>query len=269
MTWKWAAIVVLVLFCLSLGVSLLVELAVHYNLLSFDYSHNISRILMYLLLVLVLLFAKRTFKIKFDFNKNTPQLKEVFVVLLIAVVYHYSSSLFVIRNLFEVIFYNAKAEIEYFHVEKNSQYYIYLIMTCVLTPILEEVFYRGVLLKQLLYRYSAFPAIFVSSTLFALVHVYNIEITFFFGVISALIFLYTNSLWLIVIYHSAYNTLVQLSDYFRLYDLYVLNEWYYALVVVLFISGLIGSLLVVKNRSINELLLLKEINKEKDLHVKK
>lgn len=76
----------------------------------------------------------------------------------------------------------------------------------------EEVMCRGFLLTTLSRRYSVSFSIFISSLIFAALHLFNDGISiisflniFMFGVFAALVFIKTNSLWICAAMHSAWN----------------------------------------------------------------
>lgn len=69
----------------------------------------------------------------------------------------------------------------------------------------EEMFFRGFLLWYVNFYLGLWPAVFVSSLIFALVHLYqgwrNATLVAFLGVLFALSYVWTGSLWLAIFLH--------------------------------------------------------------------
>ena len=89
-----------------------------------------------------------------------------------------------------------------------------LFMTAVLPGFCEEFTHRGLLFYG--YRDSGFKVVFVSALLFALMHqnIRQTGYTFFDGVVIALLFYYTGSIWPGIIVHFINNAYAVLSGYF-------------------------------------------------------
>lgn len=82
-----------------------------------------------------------------------------------------------------------------------------LIAGAILTPLGEESFFRGVLANALLSRYRAWIAVIVSATIFALAHGINpiLAVAFVVGVLAALLFRWSGSIWPGVVLHGVNN----------------------------------------------------------------
>jgi uncharacterized protein len=78
---------------------------------------------------------------------------------------------------------------------------------CVLAPVLEEMLFRGLLLRGLLLRYPPATAIVHSAALFGLAHfnVYQFFVGFSTGLVLGLAYQRTRSLWPCVLLHAAFN----------------------------------------------------------------
>jgi len=77
----------------------------------------------------------------------------------------------------------------------------------IIVPIAEEVFFRGVLYKWLRERWGVFIGVSVSSFIFGLVHI-DIAIAataFMLGIILALVYEYSDSLWTAILIHIINN----------------------------------------------------------------
>ncbi|HUT16117.1 MAG TPA: type II CAAX endopeptidase family protein [Anaerolineae bacterium] len=90
-----------------------------------------------------------------------------------------------------------------------------LLTVSLAAPVAEEAFFRGYLFAGLREHTSLRGAILVSAALFALVHVLPISMPplFVLGVLFALLYHQTGSIWPAVILHSSMNTLAVLASY--------------------------------------------------------
>lgn len=91
---------------------------------------------------------------------------------------------------------------------------IFAIPQFILAPFTEELVFRGLLLRLLTKKHGPAVAVLMSSLLFALFHFSQSDYvgTFVFGVIVAMLYLRTGSLWVPVITHSAYNLFAYLQQ---------------------------------------------------------
>jgi membrane protease YdiL (CAAX protease family) len=82
----------------------------------------------------------------------------------------------------------------------------------VLAPILEELIFRGIILRGLLNRYSPFIAIVLSSTLFGIVHLnpWQFVSAFFLGIFIGWVYSQTKSISLSIIIHAFNNFMASL-----------------------------------------------------------
>jgi len=90
---------------------------------------------------------------------------------------------------------------------------IAFVSAAVISPIYEELFYRGFLYRWLRTRIGLFGAILISSTIFTIVHIpaYNVmPVNFFSGIIFALAYERTNSIWPSVMIHGITNGIMVL-----------------------------------------------------------
>lgn len=87
-----------------------------------------------------------------------------------------------------------------------------LLMTAIvigfLTPVIEEFFFRGMLLNAWRVRRSLGSSIVLSSLVFGLIHGWFTVMAFGFGVIACFMFLRYRSLWPSIVVHGAYNALL-------------------------------------------------------------
>ncbi|WP_342471684.1 type II CAAX endopeptidase family protein [Metasolibacillus sp. FSL H7-0170] len=101
-------------------------------------------------------------------------------------------------------------------LQQNATFFtvlIALLSAAVISPIYEEIFYRGFLYRWLRTRIGLKGAILISSLIFTIVHLptYNaMPVNFFSGIIFALAYERTGSIWPSVIIHGVTNGIMVL-----------------------------------------------------------
>ena len=82
-----------------------------------------------------------------------------------------------------------------------------LIAVCVIAPFLEEMLFRGIILRGLLGSYSPIKSILISAFLFGFVHfnIYQFVAAFILGCFLGWIFYLSRSLWPCIFAHAIYN----------------------------------------------------------------
>ena len=93
---------------------------------------------------------------------------------------------------------------------------IVLILFAVTVPIIEELLFRGLLLDALSETYGTWTSIFISSVIFAVLHISPIGIlnAFWGGMIYGYLRIKTNSLWPGIILHALWNGHLEILDFF-------------------------------------------------------
>jgi membrane protease YdiL (CAAX protease family) len=83
-----------------------------------------------------------------------------------------------------------------------------VLAVCVMAPLLEEMLFRGIVLRGFLQRYSRWQAIFMSALLFGAAHmnIYQFVVGFVMGTVLAWLYERTRSLIPCIALHAAYNT---------------------------------------------------------------
>lgn len=81
------------------------------------------------------------------------------------------------------------------------------ITVCLVAPVLEEMLFRGIILRSFLHQYSRWIAILASSCLFGLAHmnIYQFLCATIIGVLSAWLYEKTRSLWPCIALHAGSN----------------------------------------------------------------
>jgi len=90
----------------------------------------------------------------------------------------------------------------------TSQYVYSFIALALLTPVFEEIIFRGILFKGLRNRLPVWVAIGISSGMFALAHgQWNVALdTFVFGIVLSSLVEYSESIWPAILLHVAKNS---------------------------------------------------------------
>lgn len=86
---------------------------------------------------------------------------------------------------------------------------------CVGAPVLEEMLFRGVVLRGFLRRYSRNFAILWSAALFAIAHLnlYQVSTALALGIVAGWLYERCRSLWPCILLHAAYNSFVTYEYY--------------------------------------------------------
>lgn len=87
---------------------------------------------------------------------------------------------------------------------------ISLLMICIVAPMVEEMLFRGVILRSFLRQYDRWPAILGTALLFGLVHmnIYQCVAACITGTLMGWLYERTRSLWPSILLHASYNTAV-------------------------------------------------------------
>lgn len=93
-----------------------------------------------------------------------------------------------------------------------------LLAVCIVAPLIEELLFRGIILRGLLRHYSVSTAILLSTSLFAAAHLTLIQLptTYLVGALLGWLYVRTHSLWPSIFAHAVHNLSVwivwQLTD---------------------------------------------------------
>lgn len=93
---------------------------------------------------------------------------------------------------------------------------ISIITICILAPIIEEMLFRGILLRSFMCNYSTFNAILFSSLLFAVIHfnIYQIIGAYIGGTFLGWLYVVTQSLWPSIFAHALFNAISMIYYYY-------------------------------------------------------
>ncbi len=88
-----------------------------------------------------------------------------------------------------------------------------IVTLVVVAPIVEEMFFRGLLLQRWAVKWGIRPAILVSSLLFGCLHANPVGLTMF-GLLMAVIYIRSRQLWVTILAHSLNNSIAVLLSEF-------------------------------------------------------
>ena len=93
-----------------------------------------------------------------------------------------------------------------------------LILLAVAVPIIEELLFRGLILDSLSESYGSWASIFISSVIFAILHIHPLSVlnAFWGGMIYGYVRMRTNSLWPSIFLHSMWNGHIVLLQFLYL-----------------------------------------------------
>ncbi len=102
-------------------------------------------------------------------------------------------------------------------INSFSKYIISIVLIGILPAVFEEIMFRGVLQNVLTKWFKGpWPAILLTAFVFSIIHMsfYGFFVRFALGIILGLVFYYSGSLWLAIIFHFLYNGLQVTALYF-------------------------------------------------------
>ncbi len=162
---------------------------------------------------IIIYFAKKWDISVKEFFIKLPKWYEI-VTIFIVVPTSVIATLLVIDSVEDIMsLYNGEVNQLYFKSFEIKPY-ISLIRATIIAPITEEIFFRGLILVFLLKKFSPFKAIIISSLLFSIAHLRFDDFIslFFYGIVFALIFYKTGSLYMSIIAHFLTNLILSFID---------------------------------------------------------
>jgi membrane protease YdiL (CAAX protease family) len=144
------------------------------------------------------------------FHSGRASMTATLLVLSPAIAMTIPALLLVITSLVTVVasvFPLSAAEVEMFD-ELGSGDLVSLAMTCLLAPVLEEMLFRGVILRSFLQQYPRWPAIVGTAVLFGVAHmnIYQFGAGLVLGLYVGWLYERTRSLLPCIALHACYNT---------------------------------------------------------------
>lgn len=254
MTWRHASIILLcylLVFVLNAAVNLFIATKNLAPILLINYIT-----LFFLTTVLLLILIK---KYNIDFNKriHTPKLKETIPVIGIAII---AAIIFIPlafpKEYFSFIL-GSKVNVQLPENQMpKTELLLFLFFCCLISPIQEEIFYRKILMKSLLVRYSPISVIVILSVIFGLFH-FNINFASIFlgSIFISYIYLISDSIGLAIIFHGVCNAVTIATSFLHTRTgNFFFSGWYLLIIII----GVILMLLLLKE-------LRKQLNKRKSI----
>lgn len=177
------------------------------NFLFEEFSSTLVYVIVFITIILLALNVNKKRKLRYNFNFK---INHISLLLLISLLFTFQLAINlpaqkVLHSLFftEII----KA--------KSFYSFSYILGALSFGPILEEILFRGIILKGLLYSNSPWKAIILSAVIFGIIHSQPIIILggIFFGIFLGYIYYKTNSLGLTILLHFATNLFGIIGSY--------------------------------------------------------
>lgn len=148
------------------------------------------------------------------FNPTKNSLASIIFVLVVPIVLAVGGGVFWITDLTNLmLLYFPADKDEYLALTRMMNGgIISLISVCLIAPLIEEMLFRGMILRAFLESYSASSSILLSSLLFALFHmtITQLPVAFVVGCLLGWLYVKTKSLWPSIMAHFFYNSFAML-----------------------------------------------------------
>lgn len=121
-----------------------------------------------------------------------------------------------------------------------------LLFGCIAAPFLEEMLFRGIILRSFLTQYSRTTAILSSSLLFAIAHlnVYQFITAFTVGIVAGWLYERSRSLWPCIVLHASYNAFVAYAHNF--FSTNITGDFSVTFYAVAFVLAIASALLLLR-----------------------
>ncbi len=207
-----------------------------------------------LLSIPVIIFFSKKWNIRIKtFFMKLPKWHEVLILTIITGAC-YIATLIVIDSVEDIgKIYNGKINSIFFKIIPfKFANYIGLIHFTIIAPIIEEIFFRGLILTLLLRQFSVFKSIVISSLLFSIGHLKfdDFILLFFSGIVFALIFYKTGSLYLSILAHSLNNLIGNFIDIEKVSIDNVSGSYFVLIIVGLIFIMVTAYILFLKQREL-------------------
>ena len=121
-----------------------------------------------------------------------------------------------------------------------------LVFGCIAAPFLEEMLFRGIILRSFLTQYSRTAAILGSSLLFAIAHlnVYQFITALTVGIVAGWLYERTRSLWPCILLHAGYNAFVAYAH--NLFKTNITGDFSATFYASAFVLGIVAAALLLR-----------------------
>src|SRR5690606_17045387 len=159
--------------------------------------------------IFVIFFYIKIEKIDLNFKYLLPSKRIILYIIFLSILFVLAYPFLTIINFASNLFDNVVnlTTINNTNLFSETSSIFYFISIVFITPILEEIYFRGIILSQLNKIYNVFWSILISSLLFSIYHMdyEQSQISLFFGLLSGYLYAKTNNLFISVLLHSLIN----------------------------------------------------------------
>jgi len=163
-------------------------------------------------IVFALLMSYKKIGYREIFNQTSISVSSFILVLIIPLSFTLGGAVFWINDITNLMLvYFPAEESEYLALTRLlSGGIVSVISVCIIAPFIEEMLFRGIILRSFLENYSVSSSIVLSSLLFALFHltISQLPVAFIAGCLFAWLYVKTRSLWPSILAHFLYNSFV-------------------------------------------------------------
>lgn len=189
-----------------------------FNDVSYEFVFAVFGLVFYVLVPIVFFgyhFRKQKISIhQVVYTKGvTRWIPSIFVIVIISIAFSLSAFWLYLFLLSPILPFVVDFLLEETPMPDSGVYLIIeIVMITILAPIVEEFFFRGVILQRLIKKSSVWGGILISSLLFGILHA-DIIGAFLFGVITALLVIRTGNLLIPILLHMLNNTIAVVLMY--------------------------------------------------------
>jgi len=187
------------------------------NVLDFTAKLIIINSSFVLIVAMLIIYLTKTWKVDFSFKYKPFTLVTFVVIILISLSTFFIENIFFIPHFIEKLI-DSTLVFDVFRIRKpmggNSLYFSDLILSVIFGPIIEEILYRKLIFEKLKTVFRVGVSIFISSLLFAAMHLsLNGFFQFLFvGFVLTYTYHLTHNLLLNIIFHSLLNVMFYLFE---------------------------------------------------------
>lgn len=205
-------------------------------------NNNLGVLITNISFILVICGLLKIFNLKSNKRFEFPNFKILTYVVLLAICLAIAYPLLSFLS-FAINISNNSIEFTTLNLSLQTSSFFYYFSVVFISPILEEFYYRKIILNEINKKYNSFWAILISSILFSLMHMDYVQcqLSFLFGLLAGYLYLKTNKIEITILLHSIVNLLVIITSS----RLIPFNTNYYLLGIYIFVI-LIGYILMRK-----------------------
>ncbi len=165
-------------------------------------------------LTLAWYFFKQLKIVNIDFNRILGSLKSINFKLplglaIIKYLFAWGINSITLYSLSFIVPKYVESQLNYVYASTLVSWTFFAISALIYAPIMEELFFRGIIFQKIAIKQSFWRGLLISAILFAAIHFrYDIISLFVTGIITALLYFKTKQLATSIIYHFGYNLIV-------------------------------------------------------------